>query len=248
MITLSGHRARMRDRVDRIGAEGMRSLDLLEVLLYYCAPRRDMRQQAGALLERFGSMQGVLNADQKQLMSVPGIGAQTARWICEIRALMGAYVELKGTDKPRINNFERSGRYFKSLFSQCTYPEVWQINLNAGGRLISGARISDNASWAESEYLFDALDSALSAKAQNVIIGQFSTTPGADFEDYDIKNTISYGVTLSAAGINLLDHVFICPDTVRSMFVSGALNNERIRIKPFSLREGYLNEDIPDPD
>ena len=47
---------------------------LLEVLLFYANPRGDTNPAAHALMERFGSLAGVLDALPEELEKVPGIG------------------------------------------------------------------------------------------------------------------------------------------------------------------------------
>jgi DNA repair protein RadC len=242
-ISVEGHRQRLRDRVERMGADDMRPQDLMELLLYYALPRRDTKQQAFDIIEKFGSVRGVLTADEKELAQVEGVGGRTAHWLRILGELSDAYAGLQHTDRQRIDNVLRAQTYFRRFFEKCDYPEVWQCSLNTGGRLLSSGCVADNASWAESEYLREALSQAITSRAHSVVIGQFSARPGADFEEYDIKSTLKYAVTLSAAGIQLLDHMLICPDGVRSMFAMGLLDKAHCLTGINTLRENYLSTD-----
>ncbi|HNI57041.1 MAG TPA: hypothetical protein PKZ00_05625, partial [Elusimicrobiota bacterium] len=58
----AGHRARLRDRWRRAGSAGFPDYELLELLLTQAVPRRDTKPLAKALLSRFGSLKGVLDA------------------------------------------------------------------------------------------------------------------------------------------------------------------------------------------
>lgn len=69
-----GHRERLRDRFRKTGSEGFHDYELLELLLTYGIPRRDVKPIAKALIKRFGSISGVLDASEKDLLSVPGMG------------------------------------------------------------------------------------------------------------------------------------------------------------------------------
>ena len=77
----SGHRQRLRDRYEQSGAGAFADHELLELLLTYAIPRRDVNEIAHALLERFGSLEGVLSAELSALTSVPGIGESTAMFL-----------------------------------------------------------------------------------------------------------------------------------------------------------------------
>ena len=52
---------------------------LLEMMLYYSIPRRDTNELAHALLEHCGSFNNVLDATEKDLTEVKGIGSNSAR-------------------------------------------------------------------------------------------------------------------------------------------------------------------------
>src|SRR5437867_2603808 len=73
-----GHRQRLKQRF-LAGDEGAFSDEtLLELLLFYAIPQRDVRPLAHGLLERFGSLGGVLAADPSSLCEVDGIKESTA--------------------------------------------------------------------------------------------------------------------------------------------------------------------------
>lgn len=66
----AGHRARMLKRVRERGFEGMEEHEILEVLLYAVIRRGNTNPTAHRLINKFGSLKGVLNADEAELMSV----------------------------------------------------------------------------------------------------------------------------------------------------------------------------------
>lgn len=63
----SGHRKRVRERFLRTGFYGFTEHQILEMLLFYCVPRKDTNVLAHKLLERFGSLAAVLNADAEDM-------------------------------------------------------------------------------------------------------------------------------------------------------------------------------------
>lgn len=84
----AGHRSRMRHRFLVSGLDGFQDHEVLEFLLYYSIPRRDVNETAHLLLDRFGSVQGVLDASEKELCQVPGVGPCTAHFLNIIPELM----------------------------------------------------------------------------------------------------------------------------------------------------------------
>ena len=77
-ISHEGHRQRMRARVEQYGLESLAPHEALEYLLYITNARRDTNGIAHALLERFGSFAGVLEASEEELCRVPGVRPDAA--------------------------------------------------------------------------------------------------------------------------------------------------------------------------
>ena len=68
-----GHRDRMRKRFFEVGAENMRTAELLEIMLFYVIPRRDTAPIARDLLNKFGNIKAVLEATPSQLKEIDGV-------------------------------------------------------------------------------------------------------------------------------------------------------------------------------
>ena len=73
-----GHRNRMRQRFMENDLNGFADHEALELLLFYAIPRGDVNPLAHALMERFGSLSGVLSAPVELLTQVEGVGERTA--------------------------------------------------------------------------------------------------------------------------------------------------------------------------
>ena len=74
-----GHCERLRRRFCESGSEAIPDYELLELILFRAAQRRDTKPLAKALLARFGSFAEVMNAPEALLAEVPGIG-EAAAW------------------------------------------------------------------------------------------------------------------------------------------------------------------------
>jgi hypothetical protein len=68
----------MRERFIKTSPAGFADHELLEMLLYYTNQRRDTNEIAHSLMEAFGSIERLLDADLDRLCSVWGIGEQSA--------------------------------------------------------------------------------------------------------------------------------------------------------------------------
>ena len=74
----AGHRQRMKEEFLRTGAANMADHRLLELILFFSIPQGDVNPLAHDLLDRFGTLAGVLQAPYERLLTVPGVGPNTA--------------------------------------------------------------------------------------------------------------------------------------------------------------------------
>ena len=97
-----GHRQRLKERFLEEGLDNFTEVQVLELLLFYCIPRRDTNPIAHALLDRFGSLSQVLEArvedvceDTLELTEDPGTlirFASTAVCTAEAQGQKGAEI------------------------------------------------------------------------------------------------------------------------------------------------------------
>lgn len=88
-----GHRKRLRGRFLRSGLAGFADHEVIELLLTLAIPRLDVKEPAKALLGRFGSLQGVLDATVPELKSVKGIGEVAAISLHIVREAATLYLQ-----------------------------------------------------------------------------------------------------------------------------------------------------------
>ena len=77
-INRQQHRERVRKAYLNNSFESMPDSNVLEMVLFYAIPRKDVKDVSYALINRFGSLEGVLSADIKELVKVEGVGENTA--------------------------------------------------------------------------------------------------------------------------------------------------------------------------
>lgn len=102
----ANHRQRMRERVRRGGLEQLAPHEVLEYLLYHSIPQGDVNPLAHRLLDRFGTLEAVLNAPQEELTSISGVGARTAELLHAMGALSQAYLEAKQQERRPVSKLQ----------------------------------------------------------------------------------------------------------------------------------------------
>lgn len=96
----AGHRGRMRQRFLASGLEGLQEHEVLELLLFYAVPRRDVNAMAHMLIQRFGSFSAVLDAPEAELRSIPGVGPRVAHFLKLIPQILVQMARRSSEEEP----------------------------------------------------------------------------------------------------------------------------------------------------
>lgn len=111
-----GHRDRLRTRFIENGLDNFNELNALELLLFYAIARKDTNELAHALLDQFGSLDGVFSATHAELCAVPGIGSNTAALLELIPQIIRKSEDAKSVKQPVLSNAAETIKYFKPKF------------------------------------------------------------------------------------------------------------------------------------
>ena len=92
------HRQRLRERFLKSGFAGFAEHEIVELLLTLCIPRKDVKERAKALLDRFGNVRAILDAPVSDLQQVKGIGEVAPVALQIIRSTANLYLQQKAEE------------------------------------------------------------------------------------------------------------------------------------------------------
>lgn len=127
----SGHRKRMR-RTAAMGLDSMSDIQLVELLLSYAVPRKDTNPIAHRLLDKFGSILGIMQAPSDKLVEVNGMTSATA----VLLTMLGRLYIWDGVREVKLNNPSDAADFFGSLFAGGNADGTCCAYLDAKYRLI----------------------------------------------------------------------------------------------------------------
>ena len=218
-----GHRDRLRKRFFTTGLSGFADHEALELLLYYAIPRGDVNPLAHALMDRFGSLSGVLSAPMELLTQVDGVGERTA-------ALL--HLVLQITQKARLadleqelalNTRERVGAYLLELFSRERNEAVYQICLDGKGKLLACRRLGEGSASAVNLDIRKVVQNAIVYAASSVILAHNHPSGVALPSQEDHAATLRVKAALEAIDVRLEDHIVVADHDFISFSQSGFL-------------------------
>ncbi|WP_207093016.1 DNA repair protein RadC [Novosphingobium sp. PY1] len=205
----AGHRARLRRRLIEGGDEALADHEVIELLLMQAVPRRDMKPLARSLLQRFGSLAGVLQAAPRTLAAHPGMGEASAVALRIATVAATRLARQKVREAPVIGSWQALIDYLTIDMAHLTLERVRVLYLNAKNMLILddlvGEGSIDEAAIHPREVIRRALD--LGATALIIVHNHPSGSPEPSRADIDVTNRIAEAGRL--LGVTVHDHVVI---------------------------------------
>ena len=133
----SGHRARMRQRLTNGDLDSYQTHELVEMMLYQAHKTKDTNKLAHDLLKKFGSLTGIINADVSELMTINGIGENTATIIKNYLAVFRRYKMEMLQNKKRLACFSEVFNYAVTLLEESTREELVVICLDGKHEIVN---------------------------------------------------------------------------------------------------------------
>ena len=65
------HRSRLRDRFIHQGINGLQPYEIIELFLTFVIPQKDVKPAAKEAIDKFGTIKGFFDADEKELSQIP---------------------------------------------------------------------------------------------------------------------------------------------------------------------------------
>ncbi len=224
----NGHRDRLRARFLKEGLDNFEEVNALELLLFYCIPRKDTNELAHALLSHFGSFHQVLDATPEELMAVPGIGEGTATFLPLISAACRYYRVNQANDVSALDTIEKCGDFLVNYFHSRKNETVILLCLDAKCKKIVCRELGEGSVNSASISIRRVVEIALGVKATFVVLAHNHPSGVAVPSAEDVQTTKMIARSLNAVGISLTDHIVVADDDYVSMVQSGLYHTEDI--------------------
>ena len=220
-----GHRDRMRDRVLKEGPEGLAKHELLEMLLYGTIPQKDTNEIAHLLLEEFGSLSNLIEADPKELEKTAGIGRGSAIFLSLLHELIRRYDEERLEEKKALLSSKHTVAYCEALLKRCVTERFYAICLDSRNHVIHTAKIAEGTVLEAPVQPRLVTETVLRYPSVSVVICHNHPGGRARPSHDDVVLTAELKKILEALGIRLLDHIIIGEEGYYSFFEEEQLKN-----------------------
>lgn len=213
----NGHRARLLDRYRKNGLNALHPHEILELLLTFVIPRRDTKQSAKKLLERYQTISAVVNAPEDELFAVAGIGERSATMFSLIRDLLGYCIKERYARSSIITSRNDVEAYLKVTLGYRRDEFVIALFLDSAHHILETELVAEGTVNQCALYPRTIIAKALRCSAASMIIAHNHPGGTASPSESDWQITERLFQAGKLLDLPLLDHVLICNDTTISM-------------------------------
>ena len=221
----SNHRERMRKRFEVSGFDGFSEHEVLEYILFHAIPRKDVNPLAHRLIDYFGSLDRVLEANEQELMKVEGIGPAAARMISMMLAVDRYYRTMKTKPGRRVSSLEEIGDYMESLFYGAKVEMVYAMYQDDRNHILKVEKCFEGTANTSSVSINLLSNRMIILGATQLVLAHNHPRGFALPSREDLNLTQQLRQKLNTLGLKLLDHVIVSPDGYISLRTSDRFQN-----------------------
>lgn len=221
----SGHRSRVKQQFLTYGGEHLHDHQILELILFYALPQRDVNPLAHTLLDTFGNLHSLMNAPASELKKVEGISDHTAALIKLFPEVARRYYQEEIDPGTIVNCSEDAAAVLSPCFVGAEVEMVYLLCADAKGKLLGCERITRGAVDAVLVDQRRIVEKALQYRASQIYVAHCHINGLARPSMEDISSTRRLQQTLESMGISLADHLIFADGDYVSLAQSGMLSS-----------------------
>ncbi len=191
------------------GFAGFQPHEVLEMALYKSYPRRDTNDIAHRLIDEFGSIKGVLEADYEILQTVEDVGPNTAFDLKVTLELFRRYAQCLQKSTTRFTSISQIGLYFFNRYIGATTEQLYLMLFNNRMNLLDCVKVSEGSVTSTSIPLNKVNDLIVKKKAAAVVLAHNHPDGLAVPSPNDMEVTDTLRQLLESIDVTLVEHLII---------------------------------------
>lgn len=219
----TGHRSRMHERVRQYGFNSLEEHEALEYLLYFTNARKNTNLIAHALIDRFGSLAGVLEASEEELCQVDEVGPATARLLHLLPEVCRYYMRSHTKGRRKMETAAELGEYLLAQFFGLRQERMLLLAMNDNRTLLRTIWLDSGTVSAVEVSIPKVVTEAVAAGATAVVLAHNHPGGVALPSKEDIYSTGNIMRALGLVGIHVIDHIIVADGEYCSMQEDGRM-------------------------
>lgn len=204
-----GHRGRLRDRFLANGLSGFHDVEIIELLLSFGTPRSDCKEQARALLAKYGSFAKVLEAPSSSLLKVKGVGVKNSFALSFVHAVAAHYLKDRIRGKRYLHSSADVLDYLTYSMRGLKSEVLTVIFLDSSHAIIESEVVAQGTINVNAVYPREIIKKSFEYNAAALIFAHNHPSGAINPSVLDIKLTKTMFLLCSNMQLRLVDHIIV---------------------------------------
>jgi DNA repair protein RadC len=204
-----GHRERLRRRFREGGADALPDYELLELILFRAAPRRDTKPLAKALIARFGTFAEALNAPEELLREIPGIGEAAITEVKLVRAAALRLMRGEVLERPVLSSWSQVLDYGRASMGFASKEQFRILFLDKRNQIIADEVQQTGTVDHTPVYVREVVKRALELSATAIVLVHNHPSGDPTPSRADIEMTKQIVAAAEPLGVLVHDHIIV---------------------------------------
>ncbi len=203
-----GHRSRVKDKF-LTNSESFTEYELLELMLFYAVPRKDVKPLAKDFLKIYPNINSLLNADQQQLMEIDGVTQNIIIMLKLIREMFKRSLQSQIMNKNVISSWSALIDYLKFEMGYDKIESFRILFLDKKNQLIADELMSSGTIDQAPVFPREVVKKAIKHEAGALILVHNHPTGNVKPSNADIDLTAQIVTACKLINVTVHDHVII---------------------------------------
>lgn len=204
-----GHRRRLRKKLMVHGIESLHDYEIIELLLTFSIPYRDVKPIAKELINKFGTLKGIFDASPKEFKNIKYVKDNTIELIKFIKEVSVLYQKQKAQVVTFTKTPDELIEYCIRNIGNKKDEEFRVISLNTNFGMISDDLVSMGTIDRSFVYPRKVMEAAIKRKAFAVILVHNHPDGHPEPSEEDITITKALEIPAKILGITIYDHLIV---------------------------------------
>ncbi len=234
-----GHRQRLRKEFFDSDITNMPEHKILEVMLSFVQPQKDVNPLAHSLIEEFGSIANVVDAPLSSLVKVKGVGEVLAQYLKFCSKFSTIYNMSKNKNNLKLTTTNEIVNYLKNTILIGNSEDFYYICLDAKSKVICCKKMGVGSNFQLQLNYRNLLKEILNFEPSSLVICHTHPHGKAYPSQADKEFTFNLEKLMNSIHLRLCDHIILSHEDYFSFFHNKLLDN---RLAKNQLK--HLNDDL----
>lgn len=220
-----GHRNRVRKKVENYDIDVLEDHELIELLLFPFIPRKDVNPLAHKLLDSFGSLKGVLQADPNDLRRFPNMTQKAALYLPLFLKVAARANSSEVLRRGKGSNPKTVAEFITHKLRHEKFEQLYVIALDGHDRISNIKKLSTGDDTSVAVDSIALVEFSIAEKSKRLVVAHNHPVDSPYPSKSDIEVTAFLAETLKRLNIILSDHVIVSNGVYFSFRMENLLEN-----------------------